>query len=94
MQPVPTFRHVAIAEGISYITLLGVAMPMKYMFDMPLAVRVVGWIHGLLFIAYLAAGHRAATHAQWESKFRLWAIVASLIPFATFVLERQLRDDT
>ena len=80
-----------MAEGISYIVLLGVAMPLKYMMDMPMAVRIVGSIHGALFIAYLLAGHLAASEQRWTLSFRVWAIGASLIPFATFVLERQLR---
>ncbi len=85
------FRWIAVAEGVSYLLLLGVAMPLKYAFDMPMAVRAVGWIHGLLFIAYGIAGHLAASEQRWKWEFRVWAIGASLIPFATFVLERQLR---
>ena len=46
-------RAVALAEGISFLVLLGVAMPLKYLADMPLAVRIAGWLHGLLFIAVL-----------------------------------------
>ncbi|MGN6531837.1 MAG: DUF3817 domain-containing protein, partial [Ginsengibacter sp.] len=45
-------RWIGIAEGISFLLLLGVAMPLKYLYDFPVAVKVTGWIHGLLFILY------------------------------------------
>lgn len=85
------FRYVAIAEGISYIVLLGVAMPLKYAFDMPMAVKIVGWLHGILFIAYAIFGHLAASDQKWNIPFRVWAFGASLIPFGTFVLDWQLK---
>ena len=44
-----------MTEAASFLLLLGVAMPMKYMMDMPLAVRIVGMIHGVLFIAFCVA---------------------------------------
>lgn len=91
MKQLDRFRYVAVAEGLSYVALLCVAMPLKYLMDMPEAVRVVGWAHGVLFILYLVFGHLAASEQRWTLPFRVWAIGASLIPFATFVLERQLR---
>lgn len=91
MSALQRFRYVAVAEGISYLVLLLVAMPLKYAFDMPLAVRIVGWIHGLLFILYAIFGHLAATNQRWTWTFRVWAMGASLLPFATFILDRQLR---
>jgi len=54
MQTSSIFSKVALAEGISYILLLFVAMPLKYLFDMPLAVKYTGWAHGLLFVLYIA----------------------------------------
>jgi integral membrane protein len=47
------FRTVAWIEGLSYVALLFIAMPLKYFADLPLAVRVVGMAHGVLFIAYV-----------------------------------------
>jgi integral membrane protein len=44
------FRKVALAEGISYILLLAIGMPLKYGFDLPLVVKYMGWAHGILFI--------------------------------------------
>ena len=51
--PVRLFSTIALVEGISYVLLLGIAMPLKYFLDMPLAVKVVGWAHGVLFMAYV-----------------------------------------
>ena len=50
------FRTLVMIEGLSYLLLLFVAMPMKYLFAMPLVVRVVGMTHGLLFIGYILMG--------------------------------------
>src|SRR5690606_38959818 len=50
--PVWRLRMVGMAEGLSYIALLGIAMPLKYMADMPIAVRIVGSIHGALFVLF------------------------------------------
>ena len=47
--------QVGFGEGISFIILLGIAMPLKYMYAMPLPVRVVGMLHGVLFIWYVIA---------------------------------------
>ena len=47
-----TLRILGNIEGVSYLLLLGVAMPLKYAFGLPLAVKVVGMAHGVLFLAY------------------------------------------
>lgn len=85
------FRKVAIAEGISYLVLLLIAMPLKYLAGLPEAVKVVGWIHGALFMAYVATLLGAWWKAKWSFGFAVWAFVASLLPFGTFILDKQLR---
>ena len=52
MKSLNLFRKIAIAEGISYILLLFIAMPLKYWANMPQAVKYTGWAHGLLFVLY------------------------------------------
>jgi integral membrane protein len=77
-------------EGISYLLLLGIAMPMKYFFGFPMAVKIVGMAHGVLFIAYcllLALQMRAN---KWNLLFGIYLFVATLIPFGTFVTDRKL----
>jgi integral membrane protein len=83
------FRSIAFWEGLSYLLLLLVAMPLKYWLGVPLAVRVVGLTHGLLFIAYLAFLARAAK--LLGPRWVIVALVVSVIPGATFWLDARLR---
>jgi integral membrane protein len=86
------FRTIAFWEGISFLVLLFIAMPMKYGLGMPLAVRVVGMAHGLLFIAYVIALGLAATNHGWGPKWVAVAFGASLVPGGTFWLDGRLRE--
>jgi integral membrane protein len=91
MSQIRIFRMIALAEGSSFLTLLFIAMPMKYFMGMPEVVRVVGSIHGGLFLLYV--GLLVAIHfrQRWPVMFSLYAFVASIIPFGTFVLDKHLR---
>jgi len=86
-------RHVAIIEGISYLVLLGIAMPLKYLADMPEVVKVVGWMHGVLFIWFIIVLAIAQFTFKWPFQKPLWAFISSLIPFGTFVLDKQLKKE-
>jgi integral membrane protein len=86
-----SLRLIGIAEGFSFLILLLIAMPLKYMFDFPLAVKYVGWAHGLLFILYVAAVMAAIKAMDWGFKGVVVALIASLLPAGTFVLDRSLR---
>ncbi|MEK6639922.1 MAG: DUF3817 domain-containing protein [Nitrospirota bacterium] len=92
MSQIRIFRMTALAEGCSFLILLCVAMPMKYFMGMPEVVRVVGSIHGGLFLLYV--GLLAVLHVRqrWSVMFSLYAFVASIIPFGTFILDKQLRE--
>lgn len=83
------FRGVALAEGVSFLLLLGIAMPLKYMAGMPLAVQIAGSLHGALFLAYLVVGTLLFTHAKWPADRLSGVIFAAILPFGTFVLERK-----
>jgi integral membrane protein len=87
--PVGRFRIVAFWEGISYLVLLLIAMPLKYGLGYDLAVRIVGMAHGLLFIAYLAALALAAK--DLGTRWVVLALLMSIIPGGTFWLEARLR---
>jgi integral membrane protein len=87
------FRLVALLEGSSYLLLLFVAMPLKYLAGLPLAVRLVGSVHGLLFILFMVALARAARQRRWPLRRTLIAFVSSIIPFGTFVFDRSLRQE-
>ncbi|WP_163999155.1 DUF3817 domain-containing protein [Pyxidicoccus caerfyrddinensis] len=85
------FRAVALLEGLSFILLLFVAMPLKYLAGLPLAVRVVGLAHGLLFVLFLFALMEVAIAYRWSLVRVVGAFVSSLVPFGTFVLDARLR---
>ena len=88
--PLAQFRWIGWAEAISFLALLGVAMPLKYLAGMPLAVRIVGSLHGGLFLLYVVAAFRAAQYGRWSAKQLLWALIASLLPFGPLVVNHQL----
>ena len=85
------FRLVAFLEGLSFVILLFVAMPLKYLAGMPLAVRIVGSIHGALFVLFLVALYRVARGGGWLRRRVLVAFVSSLLPVGTFVFDSSLR---
>lgn len=84
-------RLVAFLEGTSFLVLLFVAMPLKYLAGLPLAVRIVGTVHGVLFLVFLAALYRAGKERRWPYGRLLIAFVASIVPFGTFMFDRSLR---
>jgi integral membrane protein len=81
-------RLVGVAEGISFLVLLLIAMPLKYFFDWPLAVKWVGWAHGALFIGYIAMVVISIKAMKWRFTEVIIALAASLIPLGTLVLDR------
>lgn len=85
------FSVIGIVEGISFLLLLLVAMPLKYGLDMPLAVTIAGSAHGLLFTLYLIAAFVAAVVWKWPAKYYIGAFVASVLPFGPFVMDRRIR---
>lgn len=91
MNELRQFRWVAFLEGLSFVLLLFVAMPLKYWANLPLAVRVVGSVHGLLFVVFLAALFRAALERNWPPRRWVLALFSSLVPFGTFAFDRSLR---
>lgn len=84
-------RVIGWLEGVSFLVLLGVAMPLKYLAGMPEMVRIVGWMHGVLFVAFLAAVAQVARRLRWPYDRVAGAVAAALLPFGTFVLDRRLR---
>ena len=88
------FRTVAILEGVSFLVLLGIAMPLKYWADLPVVVRVDGMAHGLLFSAYIVTLGRAASAFLWPPLTTLALFAAAVLPFGCFVADRWLRRQT
>ncbi|MDM8547207.1 DUF3817 domain-containing protein [Candidatus Venteria ishoeyi] len=85
-------RFLAVCEGISFLLLLGVAMPLKYFADFSMAVFVVGSIHGILFVLYLVYLIAGKFTVPLPIGTTLLGILASVIPFAPFVIDRKLKN--
>ena len=83
------FKIVATLEGISLLLLLFVAMPLKYIFDLPEYVRAIGMAHGLLFIGYIILATMLKTEESWNNKKFFEVCMASIIPFGTFYMEKK-----
>lgn len=90
MNKIRTLRIIGILEGISYLVLLGIAMPLKYIYAIPEAVKFTGWAHGVLFMAYIPAVFIARKTMNWNFIWTGIALAASLIPFGTFLLDKHL----
>jgi integral membrane protein len=84
-------RAVGIVEGVSFLVLLGIAMPLKYLAGMPQAVTVAGWLHGMLFIAFCIALTQARQEAMWDARRTGTVLIAALLPFGPFVIASGLR---
>ncbi|MBC5994647.1 DUF3817 domain-containing protein [Pontibacter cellulosilyticus] len=88
--PISRFRLVGFYEGLSFLLLLGIAMPVKYILGYPELVKYVGWAHGVLFILYMYALLQVALVHKWSVGKIALAAVASLLPFGPFILDKKL----
>jgi integral membrane protein len=91
MNAVRSLRLAGILEGISYLLLLFIAMPLKYAAGLPMAVRIVGSMHGLLFLWFLSALLRAHLERRWGLKVSTLVFIASLLPFGFLAIDRTLK---
>ena len=85
-------RAAGMIEGVSFLLLLGVAMPLKYFAGMPLAVKIAGWVHGLLFMTFCVFLLVAHGERRWSLRWTALIFVAALLPFGPFVIDRRLRN--
>ncbi|ADE55405.1 DUF3817 domain-containing protein [Coraliomargarita akajimensis] len=86
-------RSVGSWEAISYLLLLGIAMPLKYIWGIPEAVRVVGMAHGILWMAYVGLAVLGQIDYKWQTKTTVWLFIASLLPFGPFIADKKLLAD-
>lgn len=89
MNNIKILRFLAIFEGISYIVLLGICMPLKYIWDIPEPTRPIGMAHGALFVAYIIWVVIVGQILKWNIKIHFWGFIASLLPFGTFIFEKK-----
>lgn len=83
-----SFRVVGFVEAASFLLLLFVAMPLKYFAGLPLAVSIVGALHGLIFVVYLGCLALVAGREQWKFRLVAGAFAAGVLPFGPFVFDR------
>lgn len=87
------FRAIGFVEGISYLVLIGIAMPLKYVAEIPEPVKYVGWAHGVLFILFGFLLLQVWVVRKWSFGKVFVAFLASLVPFGTFWLDRKLKEE-
>ena len=89
--PLGKLRIIGWLEGLSWLILLGIAMPMKYIFHQPMAVKVVGWAHGVLFIAYLIQLFIVQLKYKWPFRMTVLGVLAAFFPFGTWIYDAKLK---
>lgn len=87
------FRKIALAEGTSFLLLLFVAMPLKYFAGFPMAVTVMGGLHGILFVAFIILAREVKVDYGKTWKWFGKAFIASILPFGTFVMDKEWRKE-
>ena len=83
------FRIVAFLEGVSYIVLLFIATPIKYLAEEPKYVKLLGMPHGLLFIGYVILAFMYKSETKWNTLQFASVLLASIIPFGTFYIDKK-----
>ncbi len=93
MTKLSLLRKAGIAEGISFLVLLLIAMPLKYFFQQPMAVKIVGWAHGVLFVLFLVLAWLVKMDRGKSFKWLAMAFIAAIIPTGTFLFDRILKKE-
>ena len=88
---VKTLRAVGLLEGCSFLLLLFIAMPVKYMWDNPILVKYVGMAHGVLFVAFLVVLLVVCERQKWSLSVFILGLLASILPFGPFLFDRKLK---
>lgn len=89
---IKTLGWVGLLEGISFLLLLFIAMPMKYRFDNPILVKYVGMGHGVLFVAFLAVLFIVCEKQKWSIQIFILGLIASILPFGPFIFDRKIKE--
>lgn len=86
------FRLISYIEGLSYLILLFIAMPIKYIGENPIPVKIVGMTHGILFVLFMIFLFESLKRYNWENKFSLSLFIYSIIPFGSFIIEKKVKN--
>ena len=91
MSELKKFLLINKIEGYSFLVLLFLAMPLKYIMGFPIATKIAGMIHGILFIIFIYQLFEAKTEEGFGKKETLWYFILSLIPFGSFYTDKMLK---
>ena len=83
------FKIISTLEAISFLLLLGIAMPLKYIFELPQMVQIVGMAHGILFMLYVVLAYFMKEKLNWSTGTFLIVLVCAVLPFGPFYAERK-----
>lgn len=83
------FRIVALLEGLSYIGLIFIAVPIKYLIGIDTYVKFLGMPHGILFLLYILLALITSKFMNWDNKSIIIILLASIIPFGTFYVDNK-----
>lgn len=89
--PLKKFRVISYIEGLSYLILLFIAMPIKYIGENPIPVKIAGMTHGILFILFMIFLFETMRKHSWEKAYGIRLFIYSIIPFGSFAIEKSLR---
>lgn len=89
--PIAFLRNVAFIEGVSYLILLFIAMPLKYIWAQPQMVRIVGMAHGVLFVIFCASLLHTTIVARWPLGRSALIFLASIVPFGPWIIDRRMK---
>ena len=84
-----TFRVISLLEALSFVILLLVAMPIKYILGNPELVRIVGMAHGILFVLYIISALLFKNKLNWSNQILVVVILCSIIPLGPFYVDRK-----
>ena len=85
------FRLISASEGLSYLILVFIAMPIKYLGDNPIYVKIFGMAHGVLFILFMISLFEVKAKDKWDTGFMFQMFVLSLIPFGASLIEKKVK---
>lgn len=89
-KPVFRLRKLALIEGISFLVILFITMPLKYLLDQPMPNKVFGMLHGLLFVLYIVYLAYMWANRKWSFSVLAWGFAASIVPFLVFWVEKKV----
>lgn len=83
------FRIISYLEGISYLLILFVTMPLKYLFEEPQPNKIIGMAHGVLFLLYIVLAFLVKPEKKWSNKTLFIVLLCSILPFGTFWMDKK-----